>query len=143
MAKDPVCGMDVLETSERHAEYDGERFYFCSEGCQHKFQQDPGQFIHGGHDHPAEHVLIDEPVDESAIYTCPMHPEVEQQGPGSCPKCGMALELKGVPVMTISRGEVMSRNGEPSVTPGRGRFLARLKEKGRWPGNKVFDRCLP
>ena len=88
--KDPVCGMDVTEDSEYHAEHNSRQYYFCSKGCQDKFQKDPDQFLHP----------VQEPVvDESATYTCPMHPEIEQQGPGSCPKCGMALEVMGVPAL--------------------------------------------
>ncbi|MCF6217686.1 MAG: cadmium-translocating P-type ATPase [Gammaproteobacteria bacterium] len=164
---DPVCGMSVTEASEHHAEYEGEKYTFCSAGCLSKFSASPTQYLAenkgkekggcccsskkqaeskpagktegccGGQKsatpEPAEktesccggkaaaepeptaenpHSCCDgksqvshatqasnQPVDESAIYTCPMHPEVEQQGPGSCPKCGMALEPKGVPVI--------------------------------------------
>ena len=103
---DPVCGMDVSEDAQYTAEYGGETWYFCSEHCQHKFQQAPGHYLHEhaddhccgqGHE---EHAPADrQPVDESAVYTytCPMHPEIEQRGPGSCPKCGMALEPRGLP----------------------------------------------
>ncbi len=92
--KDPVCGMDVREESAFHAEHEHETHYFCSERCQHKFQQDPYQYLH-----PHSHAQAKLPVDESAMYTCPMDPEVVQEGPGTCPKCGMALELMGVPLL--------------------------------------------
>jgi len=90
--KDPVCGMDVSSESEHHHEHGGKTYHFCSQNCHDKFVADPQAFLNK--DTPAT-----EPVDEDAIYTCPMHPEIEQQGPGSCPKCGMALELKGVPLV--------------------------------------------
>ena len=108
--KDPVCGMSVTEESEFHTEHEGQIYYFCSEICLYKFRAEPQKFLadHVEHDHeccaggahsPQEPVRKDTgPADESAIYTCPMHPEIEQVGPGNCPKCGMALEPKGVPV---------------------------------------------
>jgi len=84
MAIDPICGMTVDErTATLKAERDGETFYFCSGHCRKKFLAQPKQ-------QPAKSVA----ADTAAIYTCPMHPEVEQRGPGSCPKCGMALEPK-------------------------------------------------
>ncbi|MGH8146109.1 MAG: heavy metal translocating P-type ATPase [Rhodanobacteraceae bacterium] len=146
-AVDPNCGMTVALPSQRHAEFRGERYYFCSEGCRRKFEADPQAVLakarrheveagrldpvcgmetdpehprcstlhagmhvnfcsegccdkfaadpdrylgasagpHAGHDAPAD-------TPAGAIYTCPMHPEVRQIGPGDCPKCGMALE---------------------------------------------------
>ncbi len=101
---DPVCGMAITKTSEHHTEYEGNIHYFCSASCLRKFDALPAQYLHSAEDHSAcsKHTAPDHPagsVDESATYTCPMHPEVEQQGPGSCPKCGMALEPKGVPVI--------------------------------------------
>ncbi|NOQ79947.1 MAG: YHS domain-containing protein [Gammaproteobacteria bacterium] len=74
MKTDPVCGMTVTADSSPQIEHDGETYYFCSEHCQHKFQQSPKQYLHQ-HD---EHVNVAPPEDKSAIYTCPMHPEIEQ-----------------------------------------------------------------
>jgi Cu+-exporting ATPase len=89
-ATDPVCGMTVDRSTARHmAKHAGARFYFCSAGCQGKFAADPAKYLAG---RPAP-----EPMPEGTIYTCPMHPEIEQAGPGDCPICGMALEPKGVP----------------------------------------------
>ena len=89
-AEDPVCGMKVDRATARHmAKHAGERFYFCSEGCQRKFEAEPEKYLAG---RPAP-----EPMPEGTVYTCPMHPEIEQVGPGDCPICGMALEPKGVP----------------------------------------------
>ncbi len=85
---DPVCGMTVdPETSSHRSEYDGETYYFCCGGCQTKLEADPEAFLA-----PAADQAAIEPAPEGAIYTCPMDPEIEQVGPGSCPKCGMALE---------------------------------------------------
>jgi Cu+-exporting ATPase len=83
-AIDPVCGMTVDPHTARHrADYKGHPYYFCSAGCRTKFGANPEKYL--GERAP-------EPVIEGAIYTCPMHPEVRQEGPGSCPICGMALE---------------------------------------------------
>jgi Cu+-exporting ATPase len=84
-AVDPVCGMTVDPHKTPHrAEHAGRTYYFCAAGCRTKFLADPARYL-GGTKAP-------EPVIEGAIYTCPMHPEIRQQGPGSCPICGMALE---------------------------------------------------
>ena len=86
IVKDPVCGMDVdPQKTEHHFTFDERDYHFCSEKCLHKFEAEPKKYLE-----PREA----EPVVEGAIYTCPMHPEIEQIGPGSCPICGMALELK-------------------------------------------------
>src|SRR5262245_7724001 len=86
--KDLVCGMDVnpSRAAGKH-EHEGKIYYFCSLGCLKKFQQHPGTYISGKQPAPrgsAHH--------EAVEHTCPMHPEVRKMGPGSCPKCGMALE---------------------------------------------------
>lgn len=86
-ATDPVCGMEVtIEGAKHKATHDGETQYFCSAGCREKFDKDPDHYLSGAHR------AVDEDVPEGTIYTCPMHPEVRQVGPGSCPICGMALE---------------------------------------------------
>jgi len=83
--KDPVCGMDVTAQSAHHTVFEDTAYYFCCKGCLDKFSKGPKQYLE-----PANKPLA--PVDENAWYTCPMDPEVRQQGPGTCPKCGMALE---------------------------------------------------
>ena len=85
-AIDPVCGMtvDPAKSPHRH-DYRHETFHFCSAGCRSKFAADPQKYLAVAN--PA-----DEPAPEGTIYTCPMHPEIRQVGPGSCPICGMALE---------------------------------------------------
>ncbi|MBL8902043.1 MAG: heavy metal translocating P-type ATPase [Rhizobiales bacterium] len=80
---DPVCGMTVDPATAKHkAEHQGQSYYFCSAGCRTKFVATPAKYLD----------KIEEPVIAGAIYTCPMHPEIRQEGPGSCPICGMALE---------------------------------------------------
>jgi Cu+-exporting ATPase len=80
---DPVCGMTVDPATARHRfEHGGATFHFCCAGCRGKFVADPDRYMA-----PRE-----DTVPPGAVYTCPMHPEVRQVGPGSCPICGMALE---------------------------------------------------
>ncbi len=84
---DPVCGMTPKpDTPHRHS-HEGEEFLFCSAGCHGKFVADPGKYLEPGG-------AAEPDVPEGTVYTCPMHPEIEQIGPGSCPICGMALEPK-------------------------------------------------
>lgn len=84
--KDPVCGMDVDPAkTEHHYEYQDSTWYFCSSGCKGKFSADPKSYLK-----PEKDAAPDAPAD--AIFTCPMHPEVRQKGPGDCPICGMSLE---------------------------------------------------
>ena len=85
-AIDPVCGMSVDPAKTAHvATHAGARHYFCSAGCLAKFNADPERYL--GDAPPAA-----EPAMEGALWTCPMHPEIQRPGPGSCPICGMALE---------------------------------------------------
>ena len=111
LVQDPVCGMDVdPATSENHLKLDGHDYYFCSAGCLATFEADPTAYLggatrpeqrpagghdgHDGHGHPADAYA----VGDVAEWTCPMHPEIRQPGPGTCPICGMALE----PVMVTA-----------------------------------------
>jgi P-type Cu+ transporter len=82
---DPVCGMTVdPATSQHRFEFNGETYHFCSAGCRTKFAADPERYLN-----KSESTAN---VPASTIYTCPMHPQIRQVGPGSCPICGMALE---------------------------------------------------
>ncbi len=84
--KDPVCGMMVDPVTAKHrAEHAGQDYFFCNPRCREKFVANPEAYLKPAAPAPAA-------VKPGAIYTCPMHPEVRQVGPGSCPKCGMALE---------------------------------------------------
>jgi len=86
-ATDPVCGMRVdPDAAAGSAEHKGDTYHFCSRGCLEKFTANPNRYLQPREADPAP------PDDADAIYTCPMHPEVRRRGPGSCPKCGMALE---------------------------------------------------
>lgn len=87
---DPVCGMSFnVATAEHIARYNGHDIYFCSARCKEKFEVDPDTYSDGP---PAQ-----EPMPAGTQYTCPMHPEIVQEGPGTCPICGMALEPMGIP----------------------------------------------
>ncbi|NNG05647.1 MAG: heavy metal translocating P-type ATPase [Inquilinus sp.] len=91
VAKDPVCGMTVDPATAKHqTRFEGETFYFCCAGCRTKFEADPAAY-RDGRPKPAA------PAPAGALYTCPMDPEIVQEGPGTCPKCGMALEPMGIP----------------------------------------------
>jgi len=94
VAIDPVCGMKVKrETAKHRFEYKGNEYLFCSARCRERFSADPENFLKPKE---ATSKQATPPADDGAIYTCPMHPEVRQIGPGSCPICGMALEPEQV-----------------------------------------------
>ncbi len=88
-AIDPVCGMQVdPATTPHHAEHTGVQYHFCSARCREKFTMAPGKYVA-----PASPVVADRTaVHAGTRYTCPMHPEIVRDGPGTCPICGMALE---------------------------------------------------
>ncbi|MEO5758387.1 MAG: heavy metal translocating P-type ATPase [Mesorhizobium sp.] len=89
-ATDPVCGMNVDRATAKHfSRHEGQGFYFCSAGCKAKFEAEPQKYLG---DRPAPQAMP-----KGTQYTCPMHPEIIRDKPGSCPKCGMALEPMGVP----------------------------------------------
>ncbi|CDX41689.1 Copper-transporting P-type ATPase [Mesorhizobium plurifarium] len=89
-ATDPVCGMNVDRASAKHfVRHEGQGFYFCSAGCKAKFEAEPAKYL-AGRPEP-------QPMPKGTQYTCPMHPEIIRDKPGSCPICGMALEPMGVP----------------------------------------------
>ncbi len=89
-ATDPVCGMQVAtDAGKPNTVYEGEEFHFCSDGCATKFAADPVYYASGRAQAARE---APGAAGEAVDYTCPMHPEIVQKGPGSCPICGMALE---------------------------------------------------
>ena len=86
-ATDPVCGMTVNVATAKHTTvHEGQTYYFCNPKCLQKFEAEPARYLKPGDETPAT------PVAPGTIFTCPMHPEIRQVGPGSCPICGMALE---------------------------------------------------
>jgi heavy metal translocating P-type ATPase len=100
-AVDPVCHMSVDPRSAAFAEHKGDIFYFCCNGCRTKFVADPDKYAaplpaaERGHAHdatPSTPSKMNRNAGQATTYTCPMHPEIVRDAPGSCPKCGMALE---------------------------------------------------
>ncbi len=84
--KDPVCGMQVDPlTTTHHADHDGKDYHFCSGKCEAKFVANPQAFV-------GEAISSHQTAPDNALWTCPMHPQIQQKGPGACPICGMALE---------------------------------------------------
>ncbi len=113
---DPVCGMSTADkTAFTPYEHQNKIYYFCSDNCMNKFKADPGSFTAA-----QSHIAVDKGDNKSVVdnngaaYTCPMHPEVVRDKPGSCPKCGMALEA-----MTVSNEE----EGNPEYDYMRKRFI--------------------
>jgi Cu+-exporting ATPase len=101
LAIDPVCGMSVDPSTSRggSADHQGKTYHFCSDGCRQKFVQAPERFI----EHAAQiHTIATVPTpaktsaSDAVEYSCPMHPEIIREAPGSCPKCGMALEPRTI-----------------------------------------------
>ena len=99
---DPVCGMTINPNTSRHRyEFKGQNYYFCSAGCRAKFTADPRKYLAGLQTSKTE------AAPEGAIYTCPMHPQIRQLGPGSCPICGMALEPEVVSAQPARNPEIV------------------------------------
>ena len=100
--QDPVCGMSVMTASRYQLEHDGKPSYFCCARCQTKFAAEPNAYLAKQHASLSTSAVSTTPHfqaatanaadSDAAIYTCPMHPEIRQDHPGDCPKCGMALE---------------------------------------------------
>ncbi|KRB93740.1 heavy metal translocating P-type ATPase [Noviherbaspirillum sp. Root189] len=84
---DPVCGMKVAAHPEKTFTHNGLSYHFCSARCMEKFRANPETYLK-----PKENSRADTSVPEGTMYTCPMHPEIQEPKPGNCPKCGMALE---------------------------------------------------
>ncbi len=90
--KDPVCGMTVdPQTAKHRAEAAGAPYYFCSSKCREKFVAEPARYLK-----PETSAPPAKAAPAGTIYTCPMHPQIRQVGPGNCPICGMALEPETV-----------------------------------------------
>lgn len=91
--KDPVCGMNVALPSEQTTVYDGKAYFFCCEHCLRAFAKEPAKFTARAEEPRPKQTTSEQ---SQALHTCPMHPEIRQTGPGSCPVCGMALEPVGI-----------------------------------------------
>jgi Cu+-exporting ATPase len=148
-AIDPVCGMTVGPASAHRLSHAGREIRFCSARCLERFRSEPERFAGGA---AAARVAETLPAASDAIYFCPMHPEIQQRGPGSCPKCGMALEpmlpMPGVeaedpelrdmmrrfrvaavlalPLLAIAMGDMLPGRPISSLVSGRVRVLLEL-----------------
>jgi Cu+-exporting ATPase len=146
VSKDPVCGMTVRHTPNAHSySHGGETFFFCCRGCLDKFKTVPSKFLEKGESattlfqignlQPLENpASIEPPQPSNAIYTCPMHPEVRQQSPGSCSKCGMALEPEVVTAEEIENPELedMTKRFWIAAAFSVPVLALGMLEKGRW-----------
>ena len=133
---DPVCGMTVKLPSTHHYDHESTEYHFCCGGCRTKFAADPGHYLRG------DHRQAPAPVSGTVSYTCPMDPEIVQDGPGDCPICGMALEpmmvslddeenpeladmtrrfrvsaALSVPVLLLAMGEMIGLSFDSLVSP--------------------------
>src|SRR5260221_9668472 len=133
LATDPVCGMTVDPTTSKHLlEHQGVTFHFCSAGCRAKFAAAPESYL-------KPKAAVPAPAKVGAVYTCPMHPEIRQQGPGSCPICGMALEPLEVSPDAAPNEELLDMTRRiwvgpslllPRAVPAGGFLLPRLGRGG-------------
>src|SRR5712692_9671097 len=108
--RDPVCGMMVASDSKHRATHAGTEFVFCCAGCRAKFEADPERYLRA-QSAPDAHSAVAQspPASASAAieYTCPMHPEIVRDRPGSCPICGMALEPRTITAEEIENPELI------------------------------------
>ena len=145
-ATDPVCGMRVDPATAKHRHsYRDRDYFFCSAGCREKFVADPERYL--------RHAPVPEPQaapSKGAIYTCPMHPEIRQHGPGHCPICGMALEPEaggeadnGERVAMTRRLWVSAALALPVVALDMGAHFGALHFSGPWPDYVQFALATP
>ncbi|HET6907457.1 MAG TPA: heavy metal translocating P-type ATPase, partial [Rhodanobacteraceae bacterium] len=131
-ATDPVCGMEVDPATARHrAEHRGQTYSFCAARCREKFLADPKRYLEP---EPAGAPLRD--AAGGAIYTCPMHPEIRQVGPGNCPKCGMALEPLS-PVAEEGDSELRKVRNKFRIAAGLGLPLFAIAMGPHWSGAQI------
>ena len=127
-AIDPVCGMTVDPLTSKHRlDHHGTTFHFCSTGCRTKFEADPGKYLAPKPPTPGQ---------PGAIHTCPMHPQIRQPGPGTCPLCGMALEPLEITAEAAPNHELadMSRRLRIGLILTLPVFLLAMAHHVPWPG---------
>ena len=133
--RDPVCGMEVSDTDTEFAfEFKGSRYYFCSQNCRSRFEADPEKYLNPENDSGET---------EGRIYICPMHPEVRQDAPGDCPKCGMALEpempsISGPPTEWTCPMHPEIVRSEPGDCPKCGMALEPRTASAETDGNQEY-----
>lgn len=154
---DPVCGMQVSASPEKSFEFHGTTYYFCCRGCLSKFQADPHRYLHKHEQAPVPSAHV--------MYTCPMHPEIRQDHPGTCPKCGMTLEAEVPSLEEVQNPELKDFNrrfwislpftvivtGLAMLTHRLGWFAANVQSWIElalstpvvlWAGEPFFERCV-
>jgi P-type Cu+ transporter len=104
LKRDPVCGMMVPSDAPLRADFEGETYVFCNPRCRERFLKEPARYLQQPAHQPAMPSEEETGPAEAAAYVCPMDPEVRQNEPGACPKCGMALEPE-VPAAPVTRTE--------------------------------------
>jgi Cu+-exporting ATPase len=127
---DPVCGMSISpDDAVGHVEHAGATYYFCSQSCLDQFKADPQRFLDGARQDAA-------PAPAGVDYTCPMHPEIVRDGPGSCPICGMALEPRTVSLEDAPNPELvdMTRRFRLSAILGLPVFILAMTDMVLGPG---------
>ena len=165
--KDPVCGMTVTPSSPHHHLHAGESYYFCSAHCAQKFALDPNRYLQPETENDGPDVSTK--TGAQVEYTCPMHPEIVGQGPGSCPLCGMALEPRAatlkeeespelvdmrrrfwlslvltIPIVIISMGDMVLPGSPIARALGSGRWIELLLATPvvLWGGWPFFQRAV-
>jgi Cu+-exporting ATPase len=137
---DPVCGMKVdAKSAAGSVSQDGESYYFCGLACRQKFEADPARYVR-----PSSAVAPGHssgPEKQASEYTCPMHPEVRQQGRGNCPKCGMAVEPVAVSASRVQYVRPMhprSYAASPKIVLSAAWLLSLAKSQ---PSRKKTQNC--
>ena len=131
LVKDPVCGMmiDPKTAKGGSLKHQGETYYFCNPKCKTKFEAEPSKYLAAPKPVTAE--------DKEKIYTCPMHPEIRQKGPGNCPICGMALEPEEVSLEEEENPELIDFTKRLKVSAVLSIPLALLAMSDLIPGQPV------
>jgi Cu+-exporting ATPase len=132
---DPVCGMSVAADGPHHCEHRGLTYHFCNPRCLAKFQAEPERYL-GPKPAVAE-------GSTDGIYTCPMHPEIRKQGPGSCPICGMALEPLEVSLDEAENLELRDMSRRFRIAAVLTLPLAALAMSEMWPGMPLQHAVSP
>src|SRR5579883_2103482 len=135
-ATDPVCGMKVNPATSKHRfEHGGRTLHFCCARCREKFIAAPDSYLQPPEAAP--------PARKGAIYTCPMHPEVRQEGPGSCPLCGMALEPLEVTAEPATNAELIDMHRRFWFGLGLALPVVVLEMGAHLPGHRLHDLMSP
>jgi Cu+-exporting ATPase len=136
--KDPVCSM-IIEDSEAVATstYKGTTYYFCSKPCKEDFDKDPESFLGESSD------SVKAAAAKSGAYTCPMHPEIVRDAPGSCPICGMALEPKAVTAEEEANPELIDMTRRFKISVALTIPLVLIAMRHHIPGLAAIDHILP